>query len=79
MTFFHMNTLLRLVLIVKHFIISLLIGFTLVSYSQEVTQTIRGTVADSETNFPLVGAKNISSLIEWHSHNEQYSHQTDMA
>lgn len=36
---------------------SLLTGFFSICFSQEVTQTIRGTVADSETNFPLVGAK----------------------
>ncbi len=42
----------------KLIISCLLLGFlTLSVNSQEVTQTVRGTVSDSETNHPLVGSK----------------------
>ncbi|MFT5822067.1 MAG: hypothetical protein ACI8ZM_003323 [Crocinitomix sp.] len=38
-------------------LITLLFIFTNVTYSQDITQNIRGKVADSETKYPLVGSK----------------------
>lgn len=41
----------------KHLCLSVLFSFTLIFSFAQRTQTVRGKIVDSETNFPLVGAK----------------------